>query len=148
MGRIALPVSFVDVEIMVRTVFGEAGGEAYLGKIAVAWCIRNRAELDLGNDGKPDWWGEGIGGVCQKPMQFSCWNVGDPVYPKLVSAGAEKLADCLKACFAVLTGEIPDPTGGATHYLNPVTLKGKLPKWALPSKVIARIGAHQFYRLL
>lgn len=148
MGRIAIPVSFVDFEIMARTVFAEAGGEVYLGKIGVGWCIRTRAETDLGHDGKPDWWGEGIGGVCQKPAQFSCWLRDSPVYGPMVSAGTEKLAESLKACFAVLTGEIPDPTGGATHYLNPRKLVGKMPAWVQGRAPTAVLGNHDFYRLI
>ena len=60
-----------DQDILARTLWGEARGEGVAGQIAVAWSIRNRVEMDLHNDGKPDWWGEGYAGVCKKPYQFS-----------------------------------------------------------------------------
>jgi len=145
MSRIAIPVALTDLEIMARTLYGEARGEIPAGQIAVAWVIRNRVEIDLGNDGKPDWWGEGITGVCQKPFQFSCWNATDPMRPKLLAASSAQLKDCLAACFAVLTGEAPDPTNGATHYYA-----GSIPtpKWAMGKTPVAVIGNHRFFRLI
>jgi spore germination cell wall hydrolase CwlJ-like protein len=145
MSRFALPCSFADLDIMVRTVYGEARGEIPAGQIAVAWCIRNRAELDLHRDGKPDWWGEGIAGVCQKPYQFSCWLPADPMFPKIRNARTAQLAACLQACFSVLGGEAPDPTGGATHYYASSIAA---PAWAVGRTPIAVIGAHRFFRLI
>jgi spore germination cell wall hydrolase CwlJ-like protein len=145
MNRIIIPVAFADLEIMARTLYGEARGEIPAGQIAVAWCIRNRAEIDLHQDGRPDWWGEGIAGVCQKPFQFSCWNASDPMRPKLLAASSAQLKDCLAACFAVLTGEAPDPTGGATHYYADTI---PTPRWALGRSPVAAIGAHRFFRLI
>ena len=144
MNRIAIPVSFTDLEIIARTLYGEARGEIPAGQIAVAWCIRNRAEIDLGNDGKPDWWGEGIAGVCRKPFQFSSWNAADPMHPKLLAASSAQLKECLAACFAVLTGEAADPTGGATHYYADTI---PMPRWAIGKAPIAVFGAHRFFRL-
>lgn len=52
-----------DRDILARTLWGEAWGESLAGQIAVAWTIRNRVK-----DGKDkSFWGEGYGGVCQKP---------------------------------------------------------------------------------
>jgi hypothetical protein len=42
------------------------------GQVAVGWTIRNRVEMDLDKDGRPDCWGEGYEGVCRAPGQFSC----------------------------------------------------------------------------
>ena len=70
-----------DVDVLARTIWGEARGEGFAGQVAVGWAIRNRVEADLGNDGKPDWWGEGYVGVCKAPWQFSCWNKNDPFPP-------------------------------------------------------------------
>jgi N-acetylmuramoyl-L-alanine amidase len=70
-----MPKPFIDpdsADTMGRTIWGEARGESRSGKIAIGWVIRNRAEIDLLNDGAPDWWGEGIIGVCKRPGQFSC----------------------------------------------------------------------------
>lgn len=145
MRPIVIPVTFADLEIMTRTLYGEARGEIPAGQLAVAWCVRNRAELDLHQDGKPDWWGEGIAGVCQKPFQFSCWNADDPMRPKLLAAKSAQLKECLTACFAVLSGEAPDPTNGATHYYADTI---PTPRWAVGKTPIAVIGAHRFFRLI
>lgn len=60
-----------DIDILARTIYGEARGEPWEGKIAVAWVVRNRAE-------RGGWWGDTIREVCLKPWQFSCWNETDP----------------------------------------------------------------------
>ena len=51
---------------MAATVWGEARGEPFEGKVAVAWVIINRSR-------KPGWWGEDIRSVCSARWQFSCW---------------------------------------------------------------------------
>ena len=43
-----------DVDVLARTIWGEARGEGRAGQIAVGWAIRNRVEMDLHGDGKPD----------------------------------------------------------------------------------------------
>ena len=40
-----------DRDILARTLWGEARGESLVGRIAVAWTIRNRV-----NDGKDKSW--------------------------------------------------------------------------------------------
>ena len=48
---------------------------------------------------------------------------------------------------AVLARQIPDPTAGATHFLNPIVVRqrrdGSLPSWANGEGVL--IGHHAFY---
>ena len=47
----------------------------------------------------------------------------------------------------VAGGSIPDPTNGATYFLNPAIVmarSGRLPDWA-QGNPSARIGAHNFY---
>lgn len=36
-----------DLSIAALTIYGEARGEPYAGKVAVAWVIRNRTEADI-----------------------------------------------------------------------------------------------------
>jgi len=137
-------LSFFDFEVMVRTIYGEARAEPYVGKIAVAWVIRNRAEADLGKDARPDWWGEGVANVCLAPQQFSCWNANDLMRPKLLKANSVHLRDCIQAAWAVLTDEVPDPTHGATHYYADYIAE---PKWAKGKAPTTQIGPHKFYKL-
>lgn len=135
-----------DEETVARTVWGEARGEPFNGKIAIAWVIRNRVELDLHGDEKPDWWGEGYEAVCLKPWQFSCWNANDPNREKLlaVTDADAMYRDSLDAARLVIAGKVDDPTGGATHYLNPDIVA--TPRWALAATETVRIGRHLFFK--
>jgi N-acetylmuramoyl-L-alanine amidase len=132
-----------DRAILALTLWGEARGEGLAGMVAVAWTIRNRV-----NDGKDkSWWGEGYAGVCQRPYQFSCWNVNDPNYPYL--AGAKQIptaefAKCQLAVQQVTEGIVPDPTGGATHYYS--TSMTKPPKWVSGATQTLRLGHHIFFK--
>lgn len=136
--------SILDLDVMARTLFGEARGEPWEGKIAVAHVILNRAK-------KNGYGGPTIHGVCKKKWAFSCWNANDPMLPKLMNADVEKLQDCIRAALDAITGKEPDPTKGANHYLNPeVTRKirhGSLPEWADETKITAKLGLHWFYKL-
>lgn len=136
-----------DIDVLARTLWGEARGEGRGGLIAVAWTIRNRVEMDLHNDGKPDWWGEGYQGVCLAPWQFSCWNKTDANYPYLVGQKlipAAQFMQCREAAVAVIEGREADPTGGATHYYS--TSMPKPPAWAAKARRTCKIGRHIFFK--
>jgi spore germination cell wall hydrolase CwlJ-like protein len=136
-----------DIDILARTLYGEARGEGFGGMIAVGWTIRNRVEKDLGNDGRPDWWGEGYVGVCLRPYQFSCWNQNDPNYPYLSGAKTIPNAQYMKAreaAVAVIEAREPDPTAGATHYYAK-SMKTP-PNWVKGAKPTVTIGNHRFFK--
>ena len=126
-----------QLSTMARTVYGEARGEPFEGKLAVAFVIRNRAA-------RPGWWGKDVESVCRRPYQFSCWNAGDPNRPAIeaVDLPDASFAECLVACIAALREPAaPDPTQGATHY----HAKGVMPVWTQGKTPCARIGGHLFY---
>ena len=125
------------LDILARTIWGEARGEPQLGQIAVAYVARNRAA-------RPGWWGHDIISVCQAHDQFSCWRATDPNRPKLlgVTASDPVFVNILKMARKVLAGELPDPTMGATSYH---TLDCH-PGWDAALQVTARIGNHIFYK--
>lgn len=142
-----MPPTFQDFDILTRTLYGESRGEPYCGKVAVAWTIKNRA--NRADDfkrlhAKPHpLFGDGtVRMVCQWPRQYSCWNENDPMRAKLIAAKTAQLAECLKAAYAVLQGEEPDPTNGALHYFNPDVAS---PSWANGLMPCAVIGAHRFF---
>lgn len=142
-----MTVTEKDRDVLARTLWGEARGEGLAGQIAVAWTIRNRVDMDLHNDGKPDWWGEGYAGVCLKPWQFSCWNKNDPNYAYLSGAKpipAGQLPQARKAADIVIDGLQPDPTGGATHYY--ATTMPKAPAWAAKARQTLKLGHHVFFK--
>lgn len=129
-------VSATDLDIMARTLFGEARGEPTEGKIAVAWVIRNRLS-------RPKRFGSTIGAVCRQPYQFSCWNSHDPNLPKLkaVTLADPVFKECLQIATDVCADKIPDPTNGAQFY----RAIGTPADWAIDHKPCAEIGAHEFF---
>ena len=124
-------------DYLIKTIAFEASGETEIGKVAVAYAVLNRK-----NSGR---WGDTIEEVVTSPGQFEPWmtrrraiessSPDDPRYK-----GAARIAD------AIRSGQTPDPTQGATHFLNPILVArrgGSLPSWA--SGEGRPIGRHVFY---
>ena len=134
-------ISVRDIDIATRTVWGEARGEDYDGKKAVAHVILNRSSGDLWGDGKPDWWGETVEQVCLKPRQFSCWNENDPNRAKMLALSNidAYYQECEHAFLYAADEE--DFTDGATHY----HVAGLHPKWAAGKSPQHEFGHHLFY---
>ncbi|MEH6483045.1 MULTISPECIES: cell wall hydrolase [Pseudomonas] len=129
-----------EIDVVARTVWGEARSEGTTGMVAVAWVIKNRAD-------KGGWWGNTLEGVCLKKWQFSCWNDGDPNAPylrgrKTIPPREYMLAR--EAVVAVLDGHETDPTLGATHYYAPRSVKE--PAWAKGATKTTQIGHHIFFK--
>ncbi len=124
------------VEVLARTLWGEARGENVRGKEAVAAVVLNRAA-------RPRWWGRDVVSVCLKPWQFSCWNLTDPNRPKLLAVTDQDAAfrSCRRIAARAVAGTLADPTGGATHYHT----KAINPPWAQGRAPSAEIGQHLFY---
>lgn len=129
-----------EVDVLARTLWGEARGEGFAGMVAVGFTIKNRAA-------RPGWWGNDIISVCRHPWQYSCWNVKDPNYPCLSGSRPIPTAEYVKAreaALVVIAGRQPDPTGGATHYYS--TSMKTPPAWAVKAKQTVQIGRHRFFR--
>jgi spore germination cell wall hydrolase CwlJ-like protein len=127
-----------DRDYLIRTIAFEASGEPAMAKIAVAYVVLNRK--------KSGRWGETIKTVVTNPGQFEPWTTKrteieglSPDDPSYQSAAI--IAD------AVLSGQTPDPTAGATYFLNPTIVRerrgGALPSWARGDGL--PIGSHTFY---
>jgi len=135
----------IDLSTMVKTLFGEARGETYAGKVAVAWVIRNRFETRHRRCNS-------ITAVCMSPMQFSCWNKSDPnlrmlielKIPSYVGPERESLDECVEACLDVLNDmRMRDPTIGSRHYCTVAAYSRTY--WARDKTPVARIGNHVFF---
>jgi spore germination cell wall hydrolase CwlJ-like protein len=84
--------------------------------------------------------------VVLKPWQFEPWMTRRSEMEQM-SPEDDRYRNAARIADAVLAGEMPDPTAGATHFLNPVIVKkrrgGSLPKWA--SGEGRPFGRHTFY---
>lgn len=131
-----------DVDVLARTIYGEARGELVRGQEAVAAVVINRVRRARDRGGRY-WWGANIEAVCQKDWQFSCWNLGDPNREKIEAVTPENktFKTCLRVARRAATGTLKDPTVGATHY----HALGMSPPWARRRAPCAEIGGHQFY---
>jgi spore germination cell wall hydrolase CwlJ-like protein len=132
------------VDVLARTIWGEARAEAQAGMEAVAAVVLNRVTIAHAKGGAY-WWGNDIISVCQKPYQFSCWNRSDPNYRKLIAVTPDNIhfATCLRIARRAVAGVLADNTGGATHYHADYVS----PYWAQGQRPTTTIGRHIFYRL-
>jgi len=134
----------LEIDVLARTIFGEARGEPVAGMEAVANVVLNRARISE-KKGRY-WWGSGIIGVCQKPYQFSCWNRSDPSYKRLIEVDESNIhfATALRIARRAVIGALQDNTKGATHYHADYVS----PFWAEGQKPLIIIGRHVFYKLV
>lgn len=121
------------VGCMAAALYFEARSEGYSGMNAVAQTIKNRVS-------SPRWPGS-VCGVISEPLQFSFLNGGHPgpVQNNKAWLKAQRLAQ------VVLSGQVADPTFGATHYHADYVA----PSWS-QSQLLTRtttVGAHHFYRI-
>ncbi|MDR0942105.1 MAG: cell wall hydrolase [Holosporales bacterium] len=132
-----------DIEIMAKTIYGEARGEysckngGLKSLIAVGNVIMNRSKSS----------GDSITAVCLKPKQFSCWNKDDPNRKIIEKATAKDKAYqlCFITAAKIISEEIGDATNGANHYYS--RFLENPPKWAKNKKPVAEIGNHIFFKL-
>lgn len=125
------------IDTLARTIFGEARGELYGGKAAVASVVINRVINPR------VWWGEDVISVCRYPYQFSCWNENDP-NRKVIESVTEDDPDfeeCLNIARDAISGLLQDITFGSCHY-HTVSVT---PGWAEDKKPVVQIGVHLYY---
>lgn len=114
-----------DIYLLARAVHGEARGEPYIGKVAVAAVILNRVK-------SPEF-PNTIAGVIYQPGAFTA-----------VSDGQINLTpdeESIAAARDALNGW--DPTDGALYYYNP---EKSTSKWIWTREVHLVIGKHHFAR--
>lgn len=134
------------VDVLARTIYGEARGElrhirgGLAALIAVGNVVLNRVQKGI--------YGVSIHDVCLRPYQFSCWNLNDPNRTELIDIkqGENPVFDvCYKVSEGLIYKEWPDLTSGATHYhanwLKPY------PAWTQGLLPVITIGNHLFYKL-
>jgi len=134
----AIPNYPEERDYLIRTIAFEASEEPDEGKAAVAYVILNRKRSGR--------WGDNIKDVVTRPWQFEPWMTRRTDMAKL-SPHDPRYQDAARIADAVLAGQMPDPTAGATHFLNPTVVRqrrgGSLPSWARGEG--QSIGRHTFY---
>lgn len=130
-----------DVDVLARTLYGEARGDGIAGMTAVANVVMNRVAAGHFPGGTS------IAGVCQAPWQFSCWNANDPNLPVIqnVTDADPVFAQALQIAQAAVGGSLGDTTGGATYYVANSLNGGAAPAaWGQVTET-AQIGNQTFY---
>ena len=125
-----------DVEILAKTLYGEARGEGYNGLLAVATVIYNRAKGDKFKFIK----------VCLQAKQFSCWNGTNDI-----AIWDYKSYDiCKQIATCMLSGDIiyyPFKTIKPTNYLTyALYMSEKCPNWVRGASGEV-VGKHIFLEL-
>lgn len=126
--------------LLIATVAMEAEGESYLGKLAVAFVIVNRAEYR----------GKSISDVVFEPYAFSVWNSRGGRRQSIDDINDEVWTESEKAAFSAYYGIEADPIFGADHYLNEELTRqrrgdGRLPSWVSRLTFTRKIDQHTFY---
>lgn len=131
---------FTDIEIFLRTIWGEARGEGLDGMHAIANVVMNRIHSGV------LWWGSSVRSICLKPWQFSCWNVNDPNRAKLLSLDDSdpQYAPCEDFATRAFNGNLSELTNGATSYFD--SRMPNPPPWSVGHNPCAVIGHHKFYK--
>ncbi len=118
-------VSQNDLKLMANAVYGEARGEPYIGQVAIAAVILNRAASPS--------FPNSPSAVIYEPRAFTA--VADGQINLEPNETAKKaVQDAMKGM---------DPTGGCTYYFNPVTATSK---WIWSRPQVKKIGKHIFCR--
>jgi len=112
-----------DIQLMANAVHGEARGEPYEGKVAVAAVILNRVESAT--------FPNTVSGVIFEPRAFTAVADGQ-IWLTPNESAKEAVMDAINGW---------DPTGNAEYYFNPDTATSA---WIWTRPQIKRIGKHIF----
>lgn len=112
-----------DINLLAHLVHGEARGEPYTGKVAVAAVVLNRT--------RDSRFPKTIAGVIYQPGAFDAVSDGQ--------INLEPDSSSIKAAQDALNGW--DPTYGCIYYYNPVTATSK---WIWTRQIVIKIGKHNF----
>lgn len=135
-----------DLDVMARTLYGEARNQGQEGIEAVACVIMNRVRAEKWFTGYIVIAGKKLPSVsetCLKRAQFSCWNHGDPNLDiiKSVTTNDKIFSNCMVVANKAINGLLEDFTNGATYYHT----RNCQPEWAKGHIPCYECGAHLFY---
>lgn len=127
-----------DLFIAARTLWGEARGEDYSGRLAVAHVFLNRWRTSKGQFRKDDT----LATTCLRHVQFTVWTKNDPNFSKMMSVDLNDYD--FRACIVVILQAYDsdlDPTKGARHYHT----RAVVPPWSVGHTPCYETEGHVFY---
>ena len=135
-----------DLDIATCTIIGEAAGEPWEGKLAVAYVLLNRWRTKKGQFARDDT----LATTCLRHLQFSVWTAKDPGFERLYEYGprGKVYRECMRAMLTAIDEIVSDPTNGALHYhtvARPAWATSWPPNWAEGHEPSAAIAGHVFY---
>ncbi len=127
------PSSHTDDVLAALTIYLEAGGESFAGKMAVAAVIRNRMHHKYHSDGT-------VKGTVLRAKQFQPW-IGRLPEEMRFNPRNRKMQESLLAWKLVQDGR--NVVDGAVLFYNPTLVN--TPRWAEVNRKVAKIGGHEFF---
>lgn len=118
--------------LLSATIYGEARGESFQGKVAVGFVMDTRQKDNLH-------WNDIL-----SPWQFSCWNKDDPNLPILLdklSVYDPAYQDCISVANQIIGRTAVNPVPKADHYCN----VSVFPSWSKDMQDLGIIGRHKFF---
>ncbi len=115
------------------TIYLEARGESFAGKMAVAAVIRNRMHHKYHSDGT-------VKGTVLRRKQFEPW-IGRSPEEVQFNHSNRKMRESLLAWELVQDGR--NVVDGAVLFYNPTLVS--TPRWAEVYQKVAKIGGHEFF---
>lgn len=148
-----------DIAILALTMDGEGRGESILGRVAIAWTVKNRVIRDRA-DLDPT-----IRQACLRRAQYSCWwafggkenaertlmmadaalRTSGLAHSGISTSEWAKFNESQYLAVGVIRGVLQDPTKGATHYITKALYATNPPTWARTAHISADIGNHFFF---
>ncbi len=122
-----------DDTLAALTIYLEARGESFAGKLAVAAVIRNRMNHKYHSDGT-------VKGTVLRAKQFEPWIGRNPEEMEFDPSN-QQMRESLLAWKLVQDGR--NIVDGAVLFYNPQLVK--TPRWAQVNRKVAKIGGHEFF---
>lgn len=124
------------IQNVAKTIYTEAAGESYNGKLAVATIIWNRSK-------QSPWKGLTLSQICKQPKQFSGWNNGEPTIKINNPIDQKAWDESLKIATSMVNGTFKPlaSLGSSNQYYNP---KKASPSWGDKMKDVVYLGNHKF----
>jgi len=140
---VPLPPDSREVDVLARTLWGEARDGGPLEMVALAHLVRNRLlRAPIDDERGRCRFGRDLTAICRNRRDFASWN--NPALQMQVNEADPQFRRALDIAFTTLSGALgSDPTQGANFSRR----TGEVAKWLKTSEVaVAIVGNREFYR--